>query len=202
MPTARAPLIFAIWPTAEPTAPDAAATTTVSPGLRLADIEQTRIRRHAGHAEHADRRRDRRDLRIDLRKPLPVGDRVRLPARARQHDVALGESRIVGGRDLAHRAAFHHAADRHRLRIGRPVAHAPAHIGIERQPDRAQQHLASAGGRHGIFLDAEVGRFGFTDGAGSQNDAFALGHGLSPLIVVIRYRERSEAIRALSTTTG
>jgi len=30
MPTARAPLILAIWPTAEPTAPDAAATTTVS----------------------------------------------------------------------------------------------------------------------------------------------------------------------------
>ena len=31
MPTARAPLIFAICPTAEPTAPEAADTTTVSP---------------------------------------------------------------------------------------------------------------------------------------------------------------------------
>jgi len=31
MPTARAPLIRAIWPTTEPTAPEAAATTTVSP---------------------------------------------------------------------------------------------------------------------------------------------------------------------------
>jgi hypothetical protein len=32
MPTARAPLTLAIWPTAEPTGPVAAATTTVSPG--------------------------------------------------------------------------------------------------------------------------------------------------------------------------
>ena len=35
MPTARAPLIFAIWPTADPTGPVAAATTTVSPGCGL-----------------------------------------------------------------------------------------------------------------------------------------------------------------------
>ena len=32
MPTARAPFSLAIWPTAEPTGPVAAATTTVSPG--------------------------------------------------------------------------------------------------------------------------------------------------------------------------
>ena len=35
IPTARAPLIFAICPTAEPTGPVAAATTTVSPGAGL-----------------------------------------------------------------------------------------------------------------------------------------------------------------------
>src|ERR1035437_7745070 len=35
MPTARAPLIRAIWPTTEPTAPEAAATTTVSPAIDL-----------------------------------------------------------------------------------------------------------------------------------------------------------------------
>ena len=33
MPTARQPLIFASCPTTAPTAPDAAATTTVSPGF-------------------------------------------------------------------------------------------------------------------------------------------------------------------------
>ena len=89
-------------------------------GLRLADVEQPGIGGHAGHAEHADRGRDRRELRIDLAQALAVGDRVRLPARARQHDVALGEARIVGGDDLAHGAAFHHAADRHRRGVGRP----------------------------------------------------------------------------------
>jgi hypothetical protein len=36
MPTTRQPLILAIWPTTEPTGPDAAATTRVSPGFGLA----------------------------------------------------------------------------------------------------------------------------------------------------------------------
>ena len=35
MPTTRQPLILAIWPTTEPTGPDAAATTRVSPALGL-----------------------------------------------------------------------------------------------------------------------------------------------------------------------
>jgi hypothetical protein len=36
MPTARQPSSFAIWPTTCPTAPDAAETTTVSPGFGCA----------------------------------------------------------------------------------------------------------------------------------------------------------------------
>ncbi len=48
MPTARQPLILAIWPTTAPTAPAAAETTTVSPALGCADVEQTKIRRHPG----------------------------------------------------------------------------------------------------------------------------------------------------------
>ena len=142
MPTARAPLIFAIWPTAEPTAPEAAATTTVSPGLRLADIEQARIGGHAGHAEHADRGRDRRDLRIDLGQTLAVGNRMGLPAGARQHDVALGKTRIVRRDHLADRAAFHHAADRHRL------AHRTARRSCARAcRDRATARWCAAGPR-------------------------------------------------------
>ena len=35
MPIVRQPWILAIWPTSEPTAPAAAVTTTVSPGLGL-----------------------------------------------------------------------------------------------------------------------------------------------------------------------
>ena len=88
MPTARQPLIFASWPTIEPTAPDAADTTTVSPGFRLADVEQADVRRHPRHAEHADRRRDRRRLRIELPQLLAVRRRVLLPAVVAGDDVA------------------------------------------------------------------------------------------------------------------
>ena len=144
--------------------------------LRLADIEQARIRGHAGHTEHADSGRDRRDLGIDLGQALAVGDGVCLPAGARQHDVALGKGGIVGRDHLADGAAFHHAIDRHRLRIGRPVAHAAAHVGIERQPDGAQEDFSGARCRNGAILKAEVGGFGFADGTGCEDDAFALGH--------------------------
>jgi len=75
-------------------------------------------------------------------------------------------------RDLAHRAALHHAADRHRRRIGRAVAHASAHIGIERQPDRAQQDLALTGRGRRAILDPEVRRLGLADGTRDENDTF------------------------------
>ena len=130
-----------------------------------------------------------------LRQPLAVGQRMGLPAGARQHDVALGKAGIVRGDHLAHRAAFHHAADRHRRRIGRPVAHAPAHIGIERQPDGAQQHLALAGRRRRVFLDAEVGRLGLADGARDENDAFGLGHGCFLRFLFVRHCEERKRVR-------
>ena len=145
--------------------------------LRLADIEQAGIGGHAGHAEHTDRGRDRRKLRIDLVQALAVGQRMCLPAGARQHDIALGEGGIVGGDHLVDGARFHHAPDRHRRGVGRPVAHAPAHIGIERQPDRAQQHLAVAGRRYRHVFDAEVRWLRLADGTRCQNDALGLGHG-------------------------
>jgi hypothetical protein len=44
MPTAWAPLIRAIWPTTEPTAPEAAATTTVSPTAHRQDKAATFLR--------------------------------------------------------------------------------------------------------------------------------------------------------------
>jgi hypothetical protein len=45
MPTARQPAIFASWPTTLPHAPEAADTTTVSPGFRLADLDMSRTMR-------------------------------------------------------------------------------------------------------------------------------------------------------------
>ena len=46
--------------------------------------------------------------------------------------------RIVRGDHFADGAAFHHLADLDRRGVGRRVAHAAAHVGIEREPDRAQ----------------------------------------------------------------
>src|SRR4026207_1688860 len=91
MPTARAPLIFAIWPTAEPTAPDAADPRTAPPPRRLprlrpTEVEQAHIGGHAGHAEHAQRGGDRRLLRVELSERAALGHRVALPADEAEHE--------------------------------------------------------------------------------------------------------------------
>ena len=145
MPTARAPLILAICPTTEPTAPEAADTTTVSPAFGCADFEQARVGGHARHAEHAERGRDRRELRIELAQPGAVRERMCVCQPARLSTMSpFGEFVIVRGRDLAHGAGFHHLVDADRLGVGRRVAHAPAHVGVEREPFGAQQHLSRA----------------------------------------------------------
>ncbi len=53
MPTTRAPLILAICPTVEPTAPAAPETTTVSPSFGR-DVQQSEICRQAGHSQNAE----------------------------------------------------------------------------------------------------------------------------------------------------
>ena len=63
---------------------------------------------------------------------------------------------MVRGFHPADRAADHDRAEFHRRRVGRRVAHPSAHVGIERQVDGAQQHLARAGLRKRNLLDAEV----------------------------------------------
>ena len=119
------------------------------------------------------------ELRIDLAQSLAIRERVRLPAGARKHDVALGEGRIVRGDDLGHRAAFHHAADRHRRGVGWTFAHAPAHIGIKRQPDRCAAAPRPPPGRNRVILDAKVRRLRLADGTRHQNDALCLGTSIS-----------------------
>ena len=79
----------------------------------------------------------------------------------------------IGRDDLADGAAFHHLADRDRLGIGRRVAHAPAHVGIERQPQRAQQHLAGPRRRDRHLLDAKIAFFRLADRPRRQQDALA-----------------------------
>src|ERR1700759_1796239 len=173
MPTARAPLILAIWPTADPTAPDAAATTTVSPGCGLPISSSPVYAVMPGMPSTPTAVETGPSFGSILVSPLPAESAwPDLPAGAGEPDLALGKARMVRGDPLTHRAALHHAADRHRRRIGRAVAHASAHIGIERQPDGAQQNLALARHRHRSFLDAEIRLLRLADGPRGKNDAF------------------------------
>ena len=145
MPTARQPLSFAIWPTSEPTGPVAAATTTVSPGFGWPMLRRPGIGGHARHAEDAERGRGRRRRGVDLAQLLAVEDGVFLPAAHAEREVAGREFRVVRAHHLADDAAGHDLADADRLGIGLRIAHAPAHVGVEREPERAQQDLARTG---------------------------------------------------------
>ncbi len=84
---------------------------------------------------------------------------------------------VVRGGDLADGAGFHHLADADGLGVGRRIAHAPAHVGVEREPFRLQQHLTRPGLRHGKFLQPEVGRLRLAHRARGKHDtAGGFGH--------------------------
>ena len=87
MPTTRQPLIFAIWPTIEPTEPAAAETTTVSPAFGLPTCEQAEIGGQAGDAIDAEQMRHRLHLR-HLGEMLCRHRGIILPAGVAEHDIA------------------------------------------------------------------------------------------------------------------
>ncbi|MNT52464.1 hypothetical protein D3C72_1894920 [compost metagenome] len=99
-----------------------------------------------------------------------IGHRVVLPAGLRQHPFARLELRMVGRLDPRHRAAHHGLPDLHRLGVRRRVAHAAAHIGIQRQIDRAQQHLTGARLRHLARFQAEIAVRGLAVGTRGKHD--------------------------------
>ena len=103
-----------------------------------------------------------------------------LPARVGRDKIADREVRIVGSSDLADRARDHHLADLDRRRVGRRIAHAAAHVRVEREPDGAQQNLAGTGLRHREFFQAKVLRLRLAHGArGQNNTAGDVSHGLN-----------------------
>ncbi|MNV40978.1 hypothetical protein D3C71_1325990 [compost metagenome] len=140
--------------------------------LRLADFLQTHIGGKSGHAVHTQGGTDRQAIVLKLAAELvAMDDRVRLPVARSQHMLADGETGMVGGKHFSNGAPFHHRVQRNRCGVGRPLLHATAHVGIQRQIAIAQQHLARArrGNRH--VLDTEVGRDGSTVGARGEDDA-------------------------------
>jgi hypothetical protein len=127
-------------------------------GLRPADLQQAGIIGHAPHAEHPQRRRDRGLRRVDLADRVRLEQRKVLPAAIADDEVAGREAVEVGFDHLAHRAAGHHLADRDRRRVRRRVAHAAAHVGIERQIDGAGEQFARPWLRRRALLEPEVVR--------------------------------------------
>ncbi|KOT02711.1 hypothetical protein DM50_3748 [Burkholderia mallei] len=137
--------------------------------LRLADVQQSEVRGEARHAEHAERVRRMRDVR-ERHQVGAVGHGVVLPAGVRQHEIAVAERGHARRDDAAHRSAHHHAAELDGRSIRGRVAHAAAHVRIERQPDRAQQHLARRGHGHRRRFGAEILRRGRALRARVQHD--------------------------------
>lgn len=91
--------------------------------------------------------------------------------------IALGETLRLRGDYPAHTLARHGAADGDRLGIAFGVIHAPAHVGIERQPLGADQDLALGEVRQGLRLEREILGLGAAfRAAGKGNAAVGIGH--------------------------
>ena len=145
--------------------------------LRSADLEQAGVRREAGHAEHphAPWRRAPTDG-SSLRRALAVRDRVRLPAGVGEHHVAGLED---GSRDSSTTQTVPptmHVADRHRVGVRLRVAHPAAHVGVQREVDDPQQHLAVVEIGEIVVLEGEGVVVGFALGAAGESDLGGGGH--------------------------
>ncbi|MNR10920.1 hypothetical protein D3C85_1271940 [compost metagenome] len=139
-------------------------------GLGLADVQQAHVAGEAGHAQHAQRIGRMLGIGPQAHQARAVGYGVVLPAGLRQHPFAGLVLRMIGDLDPRDGAAHHGLADLNGLGIGRGVAHAAAHIGIQGQIDRAQQHLAWAGLRHFARFQAEIAVGGLAVRARGKHD--------------------------------
>jgi 4-amino-4-deoxy-L-arabinose transferase-like glycosyltransferase len=139
-------------------------------GFRLPDVHQAGPGGHSRHPEHAQRRRDGCDRRIELPDASAVGKRRLLPSRVGFNNVADAELAEIGGFDPADRAAGHRLADLDRRGIRRTGVHPASHVGVQREIQRAQQHLPRSGFRHRRLNEPEVGFLRLTLGASRQQD--------------------------------
>ena len=158
MPIARHPLIFAIWPTTAPTAPAAPDTTTVSPGLRLADVEQAEVGGHAGHAERAqvDRAAAPARGRCDAR---PCRRRARTPARrtCRRRGRRRRNSACFDAMTRPTPPARITSPSATGAMYDLRVVHPAAHRRIERDVEHLDEHSPSAASRDRFLGERPVG---------------------------------------------
>ncbi|MNN36955.1 hypothetical protein D3C81_1508740 [compost metagenome] len=65
-----------------------------------------------------------------------------LPPRGAHYQIAFLKLGIERALDATDSATGHYIADFYRSGVGRCVAHASAHVGVQRQVKRLEQHLA------------------------------------------------------------
>ena len=101
-----------------------------------------------------------------------------LPAELTDDEIARRISAVGALDHLAHDLTGHDLADRRRFRVRACLAHPPAHVRIEREPLRADEHLALPRLGNGRLEEREVGFLRKADGTGGEGD-LAIGHGFS-----------------------
>ena len=155
----------------------------------------------ARHPQDAEIGRERRGAGGDLLDHRAVRDAVRSPAERRDHEVARREIGVVRDRDLGHHLRGHRLTDLDRLGVAFRRRHAAAHVGIERQPDRARKELALARVGDRALFQPEVFGARFRLGAACQHDALHfVGHLVSPLFVAGKVR--TSPCRGKGAVTG
>jgi hypothetical protein len=125
-------------------------------GFRLADFEESEIRRPTRHAESANPPLERRLARVDLERPRAVDNRVALHAEDTYDRIALTEVRMSRRDHVARGVGAHHVTQADWRGIGLRFAHPPAHGRIERHELRVDLDLAVSQRRNGLGVDDEV----------------------------------------------
>ena len=143
-------------------------------GLRLADVRHAGIGSGAGHPKHAKIGRKRCGLAIHLHQIGRPAQAVGLPAARAGHRVAGLQRRIGGSDHLTDAFAGHDLTDLHRGGIGCPPGHPAALIGVDRQENRAGDHLTRTRGGDRILDDREITRLQSARWAAFEHDGTAV----------------------------
>ena len=149
--------------------------------LQLGDLQQADVGGQARHAGDAQERLAAAGRGCPASAPPAAGalNASRQPKKLCTRSPAFSDG-IVGGGDLADRAALHRLADLERRRVALHVVHPAAHVGVDRHPGVLHLHLAGAGSGRSTLASSKFAARGHADRAALQADFAGLGHGASP----------------------
>jgi hypothetical protein len=139
-------------------------TTRVSPGLGVAEIEQSEIGRQADVAEQSEKSGGGHGQTFRKLAERGAGNGgILLPSEHALHQVPRREARLTRFFDDPNRPAAHHVAQSQRGQIRIGFVHPHSIRRIERKIHGSHQHLAVGRRGNGRFLPLEIG---FLGGAG------------------------------------